>query len=341
MNEILPSDQLAGWPHPSHTKSLIGHTAAWKKVENAWESGRMPHCWLITGAKGIGKATFAHKMARLIHGSTQPTLVLKRELDEKGQKLKTVISVDEVRALKKSFEMRASDTEWRVCLIDTLDDMNLNAANALLKLIEEPPRNSVFILLSHKPGKTLATIRSRCRVLPLAEIAQKDIEAFLTQHQIDASIAQTAALFANGAIGQAAQYADPDCYDMIQRVQALLRGLPALDIEKVMDLGDFVSAQTHLMTPLMHCLISLLSSFARSTATQNPPPPELNCQPAWCSKLSPAEAYAWADSAEATKDTFEQALALHLDPQRTILTVFLNLKATAERLNLSLSQPYS
>src|SRR6201995_1016663 len=193
-------------PHPRETSVLFGHREAETALLNAYKSGRIPHAWLIGGAQGIGKATLAYRRARFVlthrtplaaavqgaetlaidpnapaarhiatgaHGSL---LALERTANEKGV-LRTVITVDETRETISFFGSTAAEEGWRVCIVDTVDELNPNAANALLKILEEPPQQSLFLLVSHAPARVLPTILSRCRKLPLRPLATADVIA--------------------------------------------------------------------------------------------------------------------------------------------------------------------
>ncbi|MGH6678582.1 MAG: DNA polymerase III subunit delta', partial [Bradyrhizobium sp.] len=179
-------------PHPRETTVLFGHREAQAALLNAYRSGRIPHAWLIGGAQGIGKATLAYRMARFALAHRDPNsaevqraeslfvdptdpvarhiaagahgslLTLQRTLNEKGV-MRTVITVDETRETIAFFGSTAAVDGWRICIVDTVDELNPNAANALLKILEEPPQQSLFLLVSHAPARVLATIQSRCR----------------------------------------------------------------------------------------------------------------------------------------------------------------------------------
>ena len=194
-DEEFESDRIAGFPHPRETETLLGQDKALMLAAHTLRGGRPPHAWLITGPPGIGKATLAYRMARYLlrHGATADgpadlsvppddtvarqmsarahsgLLVLKRGLNKAG-KPQTELPVDEVRRLSGFFGMTSGAGGWRVAIIDPADDMNDNAANALLKQLEEPPQNAMLLLLSHRPGRLLPTIRSRCRRLDLSPL---------------------------------------------------------------------------------------------------------------------------------------------------------------------------
>ena len=189
---------------PRETTALFGHREAETALLNAYRSRRIPHAWLIGGAAGIGKATLAYRMARFVLAHRNPLapavqraetlqvdpsdpvarhvaagahgglLTLERTLNDKGV-LRTVITVDETRETISFFGSTAAVEGWRVCIVDTVDELNPNAANALLKILEEPPQQSLFLLVSHAPARVLPTIQSRCRKLPLRPLATSDV----------------------------------------------------------------------------------------------------------------------------------------------------------------------
>src|SRR6201989_382218 len=191
-------------PHPRETSTLFGHREAETALLNAYKSGRIPHAWLIGGGQGIGKATLAYRMARYVlthrdplsanvqradtlavdsggavarhiaSGSHGGLLTLERTLNDKGVS-RPVITVTETRETISSFGSTAAVEGWRVCIVDTVDELNPNAANALRKILEEAPPPTLFLLLSHAPARILPTILSRCRKLPLRPLATADV----------------------------------------------------------------------------------------------------------------------------------------------------------------------
>ena len=198
------AEQEIAVPHPRETSALFGHREAESALLNAYRSGRIPHAWLIGGAQGIGKATLAYRMARFVLAHRNPLLpqvqraetlavdpsdpvarqiaadahggllMLERTLNDKGV-MRTVITVDETRETISFFGSTAAVDGWRVCIVDTVDELNPNAANALLKILEEPPQQSLFLLVSHAPARVLPTILSRCRKLLLRPLATDDV----------------------------------------------------------------------------------------------------------------------------------------------------------------------
>jgi len=237
IEEYPEADRAPGCPHPRETYDLIGHSEAEMRFLKAQASGRLHHAWLITGAPGVGKATLAYRMIRHILGGqsllkdsmnipeSDPVaqrveslghgnlMLLRRPYDFKLKKIRTEIPVDDVRAMGKFFQGTAAEDEaWRVCLIDTADDLNRNSENAILKILEEPPAKALIILLSSSPGRLLPTIRSRCMHLPLRAVPEAEIAPWL-RDRVDApdQIIDAAVKLSRGGPGKAialAQNAD-------------------------------------------------------------------------------------------------------------------------------------
>jgi DNA polymerase III subunit delta' len=256
--------------HPRETSGLSGHREAETALLGAYRSGRIPHAWLIGGAKGIGKATLAYRMARFVLAHRNPLaaevqradtlevdpshpvarqiaagghgglLTLERSLNDKGV-MRTVITVDETRETISFFGSTAAVEGWRVCIVDTVDELNPNAANALLKVLEEPPQQSLFLLVSHAPARALPTILSRCRKLLLRPLATPDvIRAAVQATGIEASdpALVEAAEASEGSVSRALTLLGGDALKLQQRTAALLSTLPRVDPRELHALGD-------------------------------------------------------------------------------------------------------
>lgn len=264
------TEQETAVRHPRETAELFGHREAEQALLNAYRSGRIPHAWLIGGAQGIGKATLAYRMARFVLAHRDPLapsvqraenlavdplapvarqvaadahgglLVLERGLNDRGV-LRTVITVDETRETISFFGSTAAVDGWRVCIVDTVDELNPNAANALLKILEEPPQRSLFFLVSHAPARALPTILSRCRKLPLRPLAVNDVvraAAAATEIDADDPALAEAAAAAEGSVSRALTLLGGDALKLQQRTAALLAALPRVDPRELHALGD-------------------------------------------------------------------------------------------------------
>jgi DNA polymerase-3 subunit delta' len=254
---------------PRETTALFGHHDAEQTLLAAYRSGRIPHAWLIGGPQGIGKATLAYRMARFVlthgdpsvaavqsaadlhvgeddpvarqvaGGSHGGLLTLERSVNDKGT-MRTVITVDESRETIGFFGSTAAVGGWRVCVVDTVDELNANAANALLKIIEEPPERALFLLVSHTPARVMATIQSRCRKLPLRPLDTDDViaaAAEATGLARDAALRDAAAM-AEGSVSRALTLMGGEALGLHQRTLDMLNRLPQVDPRALHALGD-------------------------------------------------------------------------------------------------------
>ena len=197
MVDVTEDTREVPW-HPRFAQTVMGQTDAQEQFKKALASGRPHHAWLVHGPRGIGKATFAYKMAALALGGSlvqtqnwirsraHPDLfVLERQLnDGKPKKLKAEISVEDARSLS-GFLARTASSSWRIAIIDTADDLSTESANAILKLVEEPPPRVIMFLISHQLGKLLRTLRSRCLRLGLKPLSDNDCASIINNLERD------------------------------------------------------------------------------------------------------------------------------------------------------------
>ncbi len=268
-------------PAAAAATALIGHEAAERMFLAALHSGRMPHAWLITGPKGVGKATLAFRMARallaapaaeagtagLFGDAPKPAAtldmdadlavfrrvaelthsdfrLLRRSLTDKG-KLRGEIVIEDVRAAIDFLRLTPAEGAWRVLIVDSADELNRNAANALLKILEEPRPRTVLILVSHAPGRLLPTIRSRCRRLALAPLSDAAMTEALQARAPDLDAADRAliATLAEGSLGHALNLIESDALGLFREVAALLVQWPRFDTAALHKLADKVTAR--------------------------------------------------------------------------------------------------
>jgi DNA polymerase-3 subunit delta' len=257
-------------PHPRANFEFFGHAAAEQQILAAYRGGRMPHAWLIGGEMGIGKATLAYRMARFVLAHPDPSaadvqtaqslfvpvenaaarriasqahgdlLVLERTVNDAG-KMRTEIAVDDVRRTVSFFGSTAGEGGWRVCIVDSADELNRAGANTLLKILEEPPARALLIVVSHTPGRLLPTIRSRCRRLTLRPLAAADLIAAAAQAigvALDDPQLLRAAKLAEGSVNRAIALYDGALLALRERIADLLAKLPETDAQAMHALGD-------------------------------------------------------------------------------------------------------
>jgi DNA polymerase-3 subunit delta' len=249
-------------PHPREVFELEGHETAEQAFEAARARGRLHHAWLLTGPEGAGKATFAYRAARRLLGAppapdhgplgadpahpvsrqvmarAHPDLMVLERLGEDG-KVRKAIPVDEARRLSEFFSKSPASAPHRVAIVDAADDLNVNAANALLKTLEEPPPRGVLLLVSHSPGRLLSTIRSRCRRLAFQPLAADRAARFVTARAgLDDAAALRLAAMAQGAPGRALALAAAEAVALDDAAAAILADLPRLDESLALSLAE-------------------------------------------------------------------------------------------------------
>ncbi len=277
-DDLDEPDRFPDTPHPRERTDFFGHGDAERTFLEAFRSGQLHHAWLLGGREGIGKATFAYRAARFLLAHPDPRApavaraddlavaaehpaarkvaalshpdfaVVRRGLRKDNKGYSAEISVDVVRRALELFHATAGGGGYRVCVVDAADELNDSSANALLKMLEEPPRRSIFFIVAHRPALLLPTIRSRCRFLsfrPLEASAVERVVRSLGEPWSDsdaASIARAAAL-SGGSVHRALLFLDDDTVELAERVNRLLERLPQLDIAAVVALAESVGAR--------------------------------------------------------------------------------------------------
>ncbi|MCR8547618.1 DNA polymerase III subunit delta' [Salipiger sp. P9] len=369
--EIPQPDRVEGAPHPRETPRLFGQDKAERDFLSAYSSGRLHHGWLLTGPKGLGKATLAWRIARFLLATPDPDagdglfgappppetldiapdhpvarrmlalsepglFLLRRAWDDKAKRLKTQLTVDEVRKLKGFFTLSAAEGGRRVVIVDSMDELNTNAANAILKLLEEPPARTTLLMVAHQPSRLLPTIRSRCRELRLAPLGPEDMARALAQAgaEVAPQEAQALAALSVGSVGAAIRLLNHDGLRLYGDLVQILDTLPRLDRPRAIALGESTAgkaneARLDLTLTLMD---TLLARLARTGVTGQPPAPEAAPgESAMLARLAPdpAKGRAWAQIAQEAGDRARHARAVNVDPAALVLDMILQLHKVA------------
>jgi DNA polymerase-3 subunit delta' len=267
---------------PRENPDLFGHEAAEAVIEGAIAGGRLHHAWLITGKEGIGKATLAYRFARRLlasrgnpndpdnpvfrrvaRGTHADLLTVEREWDEKRKRLRTEIVVDDARDIAGFLRLTPAEGGWRVVIVDGAEHLNRNAANALLKMLEEPPQRAVLLLTCAAPGRLLPTIRSRCRRLPLLPLGDADMRRVLAKL---APEAETLIPVAAGSPGRAVLLAAEGGVMLAGLAEETLREGPRLSIARVYEIADKVGRTEGGYSTFMDLLRDRLADAVRAAA---------------------------------------------------------------------------
>ncbi len=266
-------DTLDGIPEPAENARFYGHGEAAGMLAAAYRAGKLPHALLFVGPLGVGKATLAfhlahhllkfprHELAPVELATPDPASALFRQIaigahpsvlhltrpqNEKTKGFKTVVTVDEIRRVNRFLSMTSHDGGYRVVIVDPADDMNVSAANALLKNLEEPPSRTVFVLISHSPGALLPTIRSRCQTVRLSPLGQGDLiaalSAFDVQPPADEPSRQALAERSGGSVRMAILLTQYGGLEIAEATDAIVRAAK-LDIPGAHRLADAVSGR--------------------------------------------------------------------------------------------------
>jgi DNA polymerase III subunit delta' len=349
----LEPDRLEGFSAPREVDRLFGHPEAEREFAEAFSSGRMHHAWLIVGPEGIGKATLAYRFARTVlaggenvsrehpvfrkvSAQSHPNLlVIRRSWVEKSNRYSQWISVDEVRRLRAFLGHSAGEGGWRAVIVDRADELNQNAATALLKALEEPPPRTLFLLISSAEGKLPVTIRSRTRTLRVAALGAKDLEGAVRAaldrdgHEVDDKTLATSLALSEGSVRRALELVSSGGIELYDEIAIAVAALPDIEgarlhrqVDRLSGYGD--SEQLDLYLGL---LLGLIERLIRFTATGEGAPRE---EQALASKLvSSANLAHWAEAWEAISDAKAEALALNLDRGLLVLETWFRLQSVA------------
>ena len=365
-------------PPPRANPDLLGHEAAEAELRRLFDSGRMPHALLLTGPRGIGKATLAFRLARFalaegggegvgpsLFGEESPSdgltilpesgtfrrvasgghadlFTLERGYDRRGR-LRTVITVDDTREIEKFLHLTSAEGGWRVVVIDGADEMNPNAANALLKILEEPPRRCLLLLVAHSTGRLLPTIRSRCRKMALPALAPVLVRRLLARYRpdLDEEQADAIAALADGSIGRALDLAGAGGVELYQTVLGLLNREVGIDPAALHAFADRLARREAEQSyrAIEDLLGQLLARLAIAAAEGTPgsgfrgdseTAAVLSTETPVLRRLGTrAPAARWAALRGEIEESFARSDGLNLDRKQTILSAFFAIERAA------------
>jgi DNA polymerase-3 subunit delta' len=353
-------DRLEGFAAPREVERVVGHGAARAEFADAIGSGRLHHAWLIVGPEGIGKATLAYDFARKvlalpksdpgadpsderrnavfrkIAGLAHPNfLLLRRSFNEKARRYSQWISIDEVRRLRGFLGHSAAEAGWRVVIVDRADELNQNAANALLKALEEPPARTLFLLVAVAEGAIPVTIRSRCRKLrvaplPPAELGEATKAALERgEYQVDDEALSTALALSQGSVRRSLELVTGDGVELYRDILDGLAKLPNVDGEGLHRLADRIGGFTDIarFELFFSLLVGTLERLIRGSATGTDPFAE---EGDIRKRLFAGEHLGkWAEACGALGKLREEAATLNLDRSIAIMEAFLRLQNVA------------
>jgi len=334
MSDAPETDQIAGAPHPRRVGAFVGHDEAEAQIAAAMAESRLHHAWLIAGPRGLGKATLAYRFARALLGARRigprpfdvdpedpvarrvvnlshgDLFVLRRGIGDRGR-ARREIAAEEARAMPGFFSLAPAEGGWRVAIVDSVDDLNRHAANALLKILEEPPARCVLLLICHAPGAALATIRSRCRRITLRPLSDADC-AVAVRGALGVDADPRAIALAKGRPGRAVALQALAAPKMAEALEQALRrlaqdgpqGFAALAFDRAGDAHD----RLDLMLDLTQDLIA--DAVAAVSRGEVGPLPGL---------ITNASAPAWAKAWTDLSALRDQADGLGQDPTHAML----------------------
>jgi DNA polymerase-3 subunit delta' len=374
-NEVPEPDRLDGAPHPRETLDLFGQQKAEAEFLDVFASGRLHHGWLITGPRGIGKATFAWKLARFLlatppdegdglFGAPPPPTSLDidhehpvarrtRALSEPGLfllrrggagsteseqqknyedgRFSDDIRVGGVRKMANFFALSAAEGGRRVVIVDAMDEMNTQAANALLKMLEEPPARATMLLISHQPARLLPTIRSRCRTLRLAPLGAEDMQAALAQADIHLAPGEIEPLtiLSEGSVGTAIRLHFQGGVSLYADILSVLGRDGLLDRPRLLQLAESCGGKgKEDRLALVLTLVDTVAARLARAGVMGPPPVEIVPGEAEAlMRLSPdaARARDWAQAVQVAGDRARHARSVNVDPAFLVTDLFLQL----------------
>lgn len=314
---------------PRTNTELFGHEEAEQRWLESTASGRLAHGWILSGGRGIGKATLAYRFARhllnapghrIATGAHADLLVVEPAFDEKKGEAASSISVEQAREVAKFLSLTPAESAWRVVIIDSIDQMGVSAANAILKILEEPPPQAVLLLISHNPAMLLPTIRSRCAMLKLKPLSAEDFRRAMRHlhPDMDGETLAVLEMLSGGSPGLAAQYEGEGAAELYGQMLDIA-SLPSPDPLKIHAFAEQFGGGAHGRFRLF-CDLSLLL-ISRACKGEEPTLSRLHAPGVWAAR--------WQQVAE----QFSLAKSRHLDYKQVVILFFHSL-TTEEAFSL-------
>jgi DNA polymerase-3 subunit delta' len=333
-------------PAPRSNPDLTGHEAVEAVLRQNFDAGRLPHALLLSGPRGIGKATLAFRLARYVltapgegaavdmfgapaitgndlavppesgvfrrvaAGGHADLLTIERAYDPRRKRLRSEIVVDDAREIGTFLRLTPAEGGWRVVVVDGADEMNRNAANSLLKILEEPPRRTVLILVAHSPGRLLPTIRSRCRHVPLAPLPGSTVSDLLARYcpELHGEDVEAVTVLAEGSIGRALELVASGGVELSNTLTAMLNRKGGVDVTALHGFAERLARADaedsyRAVEELLRQRLAHQAVAAARLGTR-------------------AEAARWAQVRAMIGDAFARADGLNLDKKQTIMNAF-------------------
>ena len=362
------SDRIAGAPHPMLANEIIGHSSPKLRFLSSFANNRLSQCWLLAGDRGIGKASFAWLIAkfllttkyqpadlkidlnetninsilepqsgstlnRIISGSEQRVYVVRRGYNDKRRAFFKNISIEDVRKLQLYCSLSIADGGKRIIIIDTADDLNKSSSNALLKLLEEPPNNTIFLLISHQPNLLLPTLKSRCQKLSFSNLDKTDLGAVLSAIgcKVEPSEEVSLSILSKGSAGAACRYINANCINLYRDILNLASSLPNLNTNKIFQLSQnyFAKAKPSEFEIFIEMMQHFFSRLCKTGVMQKPVLPsvtdnEAKIMKSLCPNLKSARL--WSEAAKISLAKLNKGYLLNIDVESLILDAFIYLE---------------
>jgi DNA polymerase-3 subunit delta' len=352
-----PPDATATHPAPRANQNLVGHESAESELRRLADVGRLPHAILLSGRSGIGKATLAFRFARFLLANGDHTikaagerglaidpesalfrrvaagghadlLTVERAYDPRRRRRRGEIVAEDAREITSFFRLTPAEEGWRIVIVDGAEDMNRSAANALLKVLEEPPRQALLLLVSHSPGRLLPTIRSRCRRFPLFPLTHAVVARLALGYRPELTQpgAEALAALSDGSVGRALELAEAGGLGLYRSILEILSDTPRLDVVRLHAFADQLARADAEGAYRVggELLLQILARMAAISARRQLGGAKIiGGEDEAVQRLAGrADAVRWAALRDEMERTFARTDQLNLDRKQAMLSVF-------------------